>query len=231
MEKTTVFNLIILDESGSMQPAHKSTVEGCNEVINGARNLAKLNADKEKSLMSIYAFQSASGIPSRYLCKNVPVETVSHITMKDYVPMGCTPLLDAIGSTLVDLSAVASTHDDAYGVVTIITDGEENDSKEYTYKQVASLISELKEKGWTFNFIGANIDVIKAAEKLNIDNSMEFSSDAAGTKAMFAAYNDRNMKFQQARRAMEDDICCAPMEEKQAQRAKFSRKFFDSDFD
>lgn len=231
MEKTTVFNLIILDESGSMSPARKATVEGCNEVINGACNLAKINSDKERAFMSIYAFQSASGVPSRYLCKNVPVEKASHITMKDYLPMGCTPLLDAIGSTLVDLRAVASTHSDAYGVVTIITDGEENDSKEYTYKQVATLVSELKEKGWTFNFIGANIDVIKAAEKLNIDNSMEFSSDAVGTKAMFAAYNDRNVKFQQARRDMEEGLCCASPEEKQEKRAKFSRKFFSSEFD
>lgn len=35
--KTTVFNLIILDESGSMSPLRESTVSGCNEVLNVTR--------------------------------------------------------------------------------------------------------------------------------------------------------------------------------------------------
>ena len=227
MEKTTVFNLIILDESGSMQSAHKATVDGCNEVINCARALASEHSDKEKAFMSIYAFQYSAGVPSRYLCKNVPVETVGHITMKDYVPMGCTPLLDAVGSTLVDLRAVASTHSDAYGVVTIITDGQENDSKEYTYKQVAALIAELKEKGWTFNFIGANIDVVKESSRLNIDNAMSFCSDSVGTQAMFADYVTSNKQFHESRIRMEEALPedCSE-EERITLRKKMSMNFF-----
>ncbi len=227
MEKTTVFNLIILDESGSMSSAHKSTVQGCNEVIDCARALAKAHADKERTFMSIYVFQSGAGIPSRYLCKNVPVEGVKHVTMKDYSPMGMTPLLDAVGSTLVDLRAVASTHSDAYGVVTIITDGQENDSKEYTYPQVAKLIAELKEKGWTFNFIGANIDVAAASAKLNIDNSMEFDSDEEGTKKMWNSYARMTNEFHEARVGMEAALPeDATQEERANLRKSFSKNFF-----
>ncbi|MDE7160899.1 MAG: VWA domain-containing protein [Muribaculaceae bacterium] len=226
MQKTTVFNLIILDESGSMSSARKATVSGCNEVIDGAKSLAAAHADKENAFMSIYAFQSGSAVPSRYLCKNEPVKNARHITEKDYIPMGLTPLLDAVGATLVDLKAVASTHSDAYGVVTVITDGEENDSKEFTYAQVASLISELKEQGWTFNFIGANIDVEQASRKLNIDNAMAFTSDEVGTAAMFKEYNDRNMEFQSARMEMEAAIPHACEEDLRAVRRKLSGKFF-----
>lgn len=159
--KTTVFNLVILDESGSMSSLKKMTIDGCNETLNVVRKLQKENADTQRCLVSIYAFQGDGSLPSRYICKNVPADKVNDVTPADYQPEGMTPLLDAVGSTLVDLKAIASTHEDATASVTIITDGYENASKEYTYHDVSKLISQLKELGWNFNFIGANIDVDK----------------------------------------------------------------------
>ncbi len=69
--------------------------------------------------------------------------------------------------------------------VTIITDGEENSSKHYTSFDVALMIDRLKEFGWNFNFIGANIDVVSVASALNIDNSITFIQDEKGTDEMF----------------------------------------------
>ena len=188
MEKTSVFNLIILDESGSMSSCRKSTISGCNETLNVARQLQKENADNQRSFVSIYAFQSG-GVPSRYLCKNAKVEDVKDITPDDYLPCGCTPLLDAVGMTLVDLKAVASTHDDATGTITIITDGYENSSTEYTYPQVKALIAQFKEKGFTVNFIGANIDVQQVSCDLGIDNAMAYESNEVGAAEMYARFS------------------------------------------
>ena len=47
------------------------------------------------------------------------------------------------------------------------------------------MIEALKEQGWNFNFIGANIDVSRVSRSLNIDNAMEFKQDEAGTAEMF----------------------------------------------
>lgn len=47
------------------------------------------------------------------------------------------------------------------------------------------MIKQLKEAGWNFNFIGANIDVEKVSRSMNIDNSMEFEQSCEGTRAMF----------------------------------------------
>ena len=58
--KTTVFNLIILDESGSMGSCVNSTISGCNETINVAKQLQANNPDTQRVLMSIYAFQALS---------------------------------------------------------------------------------------------------------------------------------------------------------------------------
>lgn len=184
--KTTIFNLIVLDESGSMCDLTKSTIDGCNETLNTIRAKQKAHTDTQRYLVSIFVFQSGNpASPSRYIIKNKPIDDVKNITTSDYKPWGGTPLLDAVGSTLVDLRAVASTHEDAIGAVTIITDGYENSSVEYNWEQVANLIGALKEQGWLFNFIGANIDVDAVSKRMNIDNALKFKASKQGTGVMF----------------------------------------------
>ncbi len=183
--KTDIYNLIILDESGSMGCVKKQTISGCNETINTIRAAQKQYVETQNHYVSIYAFQSNPEVPSRYLIKNLPVEKVNHIDGHSYNPYGCTPLYDAIGSTLVDLQATVKARELAIGSVTIITDGMENASEYYSHSQVADMISKLKEIGWNFNFIGANIDVERTAASLNIDNHLEFEQDEAGTDKMF----------------------------------------------
>jgi len=187
--KTTVFNLIILDESGSMSDVTNQTISGCNETINVAKTQAEKNADALHSLVSVYAFQSGGHVPSRYIMKNEDATKARHISNDDYQPCGCTPLLDAVGSTLIELKTVSATHEDATGVITIITDGLENASTNYNWKDVANLIAQFKEMGWTINLIGANIDVDQMANKMNIDNRMAFQASKAGTSAMWDKFN------------------------------------------
>lgn len=185
MEKHVRFNLIILDESGSMSDCLRATIDGCNETLDVVRNFQKENADTIDSFVSIYAFHGWWEHGSRYIYKNVLASEVPDITSEDYRPSGSTPLLDSIGRTLTDLESVAKTHHLPSAVVTIITDGLENASRTYTYESVATIIDRLKELGWTFNFIGANIDEIAESRKLHIDNHMSFRSDEGGTRHMF----------------------------------------------
>lgn len=183
--KTSIYNLIILDESGSMSCVRKQTIAGCNETLNVIADSLNTFAETQEHFVSIYAFQSASNHPSRYILKNVPGAKARKITAADYEPWGGTPLYDAVGSTLVDLKATIDEIPQSIGSVTIITDGYENSSTHYSREKVASLIEHLKAKGWLFNFIGANIDVEKVSKSLHIDNSLAFDQDEEGTKVMF----------------------------------------------
>lgn len=183
--KSEIFNLIILDESGSMDCVTAQTISGCNETINTIRAAQEKFADTQEHFVSIYAFQSGGPMPSRYIIKNMPIAQVKNITPEQYDPYGCTPLYDAVGSTLTDLKAMTSDSKFAIGSVTIITDGLENSSGHYTRAKVARMIDALKEQGWSFNFIGANIDVEATAQSLNIDNAMEFEQSIEGTERMF----------------------------------------------
>lgn len=224
--KTTVFNLIILDESGSMSPLTYQTVNGCNETLNVIRSLENKHGDTQRNLVSIYLFQENAEIPSRYIYKNKPIADISDMSTEVYRPWGGTPLLDAVGSTLIDLRAVASTHPDSTAIVTIITDGMENASRHYTFEQVASLISQLKEIGWTFNFIGANIDVEAISKKMSIDNAMAFESSQAGTQKMWTNFRDSMEAHEEKRIKAERDCEDSSLEARISLRKKYSSNFF-----
>lgn len=121
---STIYNLIILDESGSMDCVWEQTISGCNETINTIKATQKKFAASQKHFISIYAFQAGT-ISSRYIIKNIPADEVQHISTKDYEPNGLTNLNDAVGATLTDLKHTCQSKQDAIGSITIITDGME----------------------------------------------------------------------------------------------------------
>lgn len=220
--KTKVYNLIILDESGSMSPLKSATIAGCNETINTIKSAQKAH-DNLDQYVSIFAFQSGSEVPSRYLVKNVPASAAEHIDAKMYEPWGATPLYDAIGTTVSELIH-QTKHTDDVGSVTIITDGMENDSKLFNRHQIHRMIGELKEKGWNFNFIGANIDVEKVSASLNIDNSARFESDEDSVTDMFDKLSESNCGYMADLSFSE---AAAPgSAERYERRKEASRKFF-----
>ena len=176
------YNLIILDESGSMSTVRNETISGCNETLNSIRNTAKENKEI-RQYVSIFCFDTTN---SRYLFHDVPVEETRDLTSADYCPNACTPLYDAIGYTVTQLSRLLA-NSESVGVVTIITDGYENASRLWKHHMVVQLIENLKKRGWVFTFIGANIDVEGTASGLGIDSRMEFEQSPTGMTEMFGA--------------------------------------------
>lgn len=179
--KTRIYNLIVLDKSGSMSSIQEAAYQGCNEVLGGIRAAAAKNAADQEQFVSLLLFDTES-MPYIYRC--TPAAQVVNLTQDQYQPCACTPLLDALGSSLTELEQEVNRYDDAVGMVTIITDGYENASKEYNQKQIHALIDHLKHKGWNFAFMGANQDVHQVCNNLNIniENAISFSFDDAGMR-------------------------------------------------
>lgn len=177
--KTKVFNLIILDESGSMSCIERQALNGLNETLQTIRR-AQDKFPEQEQLVSIVPFESGS---IRLLRDKVSIKEVNDLRPDEYNPGACTPLYDAIGFGINSIRK-AVTDDDSV-LVTIITDGEENSSEEYSGKAIATIIDELKKKGWMFTYIGANQDAVSVAMTINITNAMNFVQDDEGTKEMF----------------------------------------------
>ena len=180
--KTKVFNVIILDKSGSMSSIARQAVDGVNETIGSIRSAQEKNPDQEH-IVTLVAF---CGCEMKAIYDNVPVSEVKTLTDKDYSPCCMTPLYDAVGTTITRVHALKSKNSESLALVTIITDGYENASHEFTLTAIRSLIESYKEQGWQFTYIGADHDVEQVAFTLHIDHSLKFEKTSAGTKAMFA---------------------------------------------
>ena len=100
-----------------------------------------------------------------------------------------TPLYDAVGNTITAVHRLMEGDNNAIASVTVITDGYENASKEYSHKAIKSLIEAYKNEGWLFAYIGADHDVEAVAFNLSIDNHMAFEKSEEGIRRMFCKFN------------------------------------------
>ena len=188
--KTHVFNLIILDQSGSMCAIEQAARSGCNEVLSGIRKAQKDNPEIVQHI-SLLPFSTGR---LKYIYDNVSADKTKDIG-REYSPSGCTALYDAMGYSLTALDKEVEKYDDAVGLVTVITDGEENSSVEFTGKAIFDLVEKLKQKGWTFAFMGANQDVMAVAKSLNINNAREFEYTEDGMTGAFEAEASAKNRF------------------------------------
>ena len=187
--KTKIFNLIILDASGSMTSIARQAVDGVNETVQTIREAQKKHEDQEH-FVTLVSFNNCE-TKKIYDCE--PVVGVKELSAADYYPNCGTPLYDAMGFSITELQKKLEKDDKV--LVTVITDGEENASTEYNGKTIASLIDKLKNEGWVFTYIGANQDVEKVAASIHIHNSIGFAATGVGTSAMFAREKKARTRF------------------------------------
>jgi len=185
VKKHQVHNLIILDESGSMQSIKEFIIKGFNELVQTVKGIGKQYPEQEHYITMV----TFNGLGNKILHFIDPVDKIDQINASTYRPDANTPLFDAIGFSISKLKQVLENTKDYNVLVTILTDGEENASKEYSGLAVKELIEELKQNRWTFTYIGTEHDVSKMVGSLSIPicNSMTFENNEEGIKDMFAA--------------------------------------------
>ena len=178
--KAHIYNLIIVDESGSMGGLVGVTVGGINETIGTIRTAQVDFADKQQHFLTLVCFDERQGNvpPIRTHIDAMPIGSVSDF--HDYCPTGCTPLFDAMVESLTALHERIKDDENATGVVTVITDGLENASRKWSGEALRKLIEQLKEEGWTFSYMGSCHDVVEVTMKLSIDHVMAFDHDDLG---------------------------------------------------
>ena len=149
-----VHNLIIVDESGSMEVIRKQAFVGMNETLQTVRKMQEKFPDQEQ-FVTLLTFDTGH---TTWHYDNQPAAQTKDLDWKAYSPGGGTPLYDAIGKGISKTNA--QIEDGDHVLVTIITDGEENSSEEWTLKMIRTMIEKLKKQSWTFTLIGTdNLDV------------------------------------------------------------------------
>lgn len=178
-DKARIYNLIIVDESGSMSHLREATLSGINETIGTIKSAQKEFAETQEHTLTLVTFDSDSNRPDvRIMIDNQSIVEVKEF--KDYMPRGCTPLYDAMGQSLTKLHTAIKGDVDASAVVTVLTDGLENASHEWDAQSLRKLIEQLKEEGWSFSYMGSAHNVKEVTDLLSIENVVEFSHDQLG---------------------------------------------------
>ncbi len=170
--------VFILDRSGSMSGLESDTIGGFNSLI------AKQQKEEGEAIVSTVLFDDETDV----IHDRVAIGEVKKLTEEDYYVRGCTALLDAVGGAIHHIGNVhkyAREEDrPAKTLFVITTDGLENASRHYSFKDVKRLIKRQQEKyNWEFIFLGANIDAIEVADNLGIskDRAANYNCDELGT--------------------------------------------------
>lgn len=164
--------VIIIDESGSMHGLEKDVVGGYNSLIKEQRK------EGETKVTTIFFNNDVDTIHD-----GVDIKEIKPLDGRHYQPRGCTALLDAIGDAISLIKAKHSKLKEdelpKHTIFSIMTDGLENASREYSYKRIKDMIELQKKCGWDFIFQAANIDTEYEADRLGIDRNMTMSFDAS----------------------------------------------------
>ena len=142
--------VFILDRSGSMSGLESDTIGGFNSMI------AKQQKETGDAIVSTVLFDDETDV----IHDRVSIKDVKKLTEDDYYVRGCTALLDAVGGAIHHIGNVhkyAREEDrPAKTLFVITTDGLENASKNYSFKDIKRMIERQKEKyNWEFLFLGA----------------------------------------------------------------------------
>ena len=176
--------VFILDRSGSMAGLESDTIGGFNSMIKKQQNETEGNA-----LVSTVLFDHESIV----LHDRIPLAEVKPLTQKDYEVRGTTALLDAVGDAIKHIRNIhkyARQEDRPQKTLFVITtDGMENASYKFNYRQIKELITKQKEHGWEFIFLGANIDAVEVASHIGIDSrrAVNYHADSKGIAQGFGA--------------------------------------------
>lgn len=191
----------ILDKSGSMAGLKADTIGGYNSM------LGKQKAIEGECRITTVLFDNNYAL----LHDRIDIRAVSPITEKEYQVGGTTALLDAIGRTIHKIgNAQKHTADEDRAekvMVVIITDGEENASREYSAERIKKLIEHQKTRyGWEFIFLGANIDAVDTAGRFGIspDRAQNYHADQEGIELNFRVMSEAVASFRQTASMPED---------------------------
>lgn len=187
---------ILLDESGSMGGTRKDVIGGFNTLI------ADQKKEAGKMTVSVSKFNSAGSYKAIEMMADI--NTIKDLTEEDYRPGGGTALLDSAAQFINEvgrpLAALPESERPEKVLVTMITDGEENDSKEISKAKLAEIIKEQESKyNWQFAYIGANQDAFAEASSFGVTkNAVTYTSNSMGTASLFGGISKSVARYRGA---------------------------------
>lgn len=189
--------ICIIDRSGSMDHIKNDAIGGFNTFLEEQKKLPG------EATLTYIQFDTEYEV----VHENKTLRDVQPINDSIYIPRGSTALLDAIGKT-IDATGrrLANTPEENRPekvIVAILTDGEENSSRQYNLSKIKEMIKHQKEKySWEFIFLGANQDAFAEAVKIGIDtkDTLNFNATGIGVKTAYSGMSNIIRQYRKQQR-------------------------------
>ncbi len=178
---------VLLDRSGSMESIRNDIVGGFNTF------LEEQQRGEGEATLTLVQFDSQDCY--EVLQDTQPLGLVPRLTRETFVPRGGTPLLDAMGRLVNDVEAKVARFKEGsrpeHVVLAVITDGQENQSREFTRAKVAEMLKAKEAEGWKVVFLSADLEAIHDAmdQGVSFARSMAFDKTAQGTADALGAFS------------------------------------------
>lgn len=188
MSEQAILINVILDRSGSMGPRQADVIGGFNQFLQDQRQAP----GRARMILTQFNTEVTPPTPA------VPIAEVLPLTPATYTPGGNTALFDAIAQTVGRADAEKQPGERV--LCLIVTDGEENSSRETTLEQVRTIIREREGRGdWTFAYLGAAPDRWAAETGMSAGSSAAFC--LAEPRASFAVASEATRRLRASSRA------------------------------
>ncbi|MCK9447121.1 VWA domain-containing protein [bacterium] len=189
MNKNLCELVVILDESGSMNSVLNDTIGGFNTFIETHQALPG------EANLTLVKFNSSSEI----VYNGVNIQNVPKLDNHTYQPGGMTALLDAVGKSIDEVGKRLANipEEDRPGKVIfmIVTDGEENSSREYKIDKIKEkIIHQTDVYKWEFVFMGADQDAWTTGTRMGTSNNVNFNSNDMSKTMKGMAYYSSNSR-------------------------------------
>ena len=182
--------ICVLDCSGSMTNIMADSIGGFNEFLRKQKELP------DQATITVALFDDKYNL----LYDNVDIKLAKELTSAVWYPGGMTALYDAIGKTINKEKAnFAKLGDEKPSkvLVCVVTDGEENSSKEYDLKDIKKLIGECEKEDWNFLYLAANQDAFQVGGGFGISagNTINYTANSRGVVSMSNTLNNASVMY------------------------------------
>ena len=201
-KKNELSVFVALDRSGSMQGERWSTaITSLNEYISNLKK-EKIEGDVSITAFDTYNGQLGQTVRLENIVDKQSIAYFEPLDVNVLHPGGGTPLYDA-AATVMDRALERNSE---RTIVVILTDGEENASKEYTQVKIKDKVKLLQDKKWEVIFLGANFDVAHYTTDSGLASTKMRNvnfNDKIATAAMYTDLSSNSVSYARTGAAMD----------------------------
>lgn len=185
--------LFIIDDSGSMRGLIDDSIGGFNSFVDQQK---KLDGECRMDTMIF-----GSNGTQKYLHRDMDVNDIPELTTDEHnASSGMTSLIDSIAMGIQDLGKFLREKDESERpskvMVNIFTDGMENNSIEFSQKEMQDMIEEQQDKyNWEFTFLASDVQASNFAKMSGFKNVATAAKDGTGMRAAYNTMTTNAMSY------------------------------------